>query len=80
MHTVIVSVLVLISIWAMFVVSSPIVNQDDELQFLADLIFRPVVHRNPSSAWMHKRTSGLCDYRLQHRPLPLTNSLCGFGS
>ncbi|CAF3275004.1 unnamed protein product [Rotaria socialis] len=79
MHTIIVSVLVLISIWAMLATSSPIGNQDDELQFLRNLIFHPVAHRFRLSPWAHKRTAGLCDYRLQHRPLPLTNSLCAFG-
>lgn len=32
------------------------------------------------AAWVHKRTSGLCDYRLQLRPLPLTQALCSYGS
>lgn len=29
--------------------------------------------------WIHKRNPGLCDYRLQLRPLPLTSALCAYG-
>jgi hypothetical protein len=35
---------------------------------------------NEFSSWPFKRSSPLCDYRLQFRPLPLTAALCGYGS
>lgn len=31
------------------------------------------------SSWLIKRNPGLCDYRLQLRPLPLNSALCNYG-
>ena len=31
------------------------------------------------ATWLYRRSSPLCDYRLQFRPLPLTSALCGYG-
>ena len=41
--------------------------------------FDPLAKRLTLPQWIHKRNPGLCDYRLQLRPLPLTSALCAYG-
>ena len=64
-------------------IPAPSVYQFDESRInngfdnaeIQEILRRP----NEYASWLYKRSSPLCDYRLQFRPLPLTSALCGYG-
>jgi len=76
MHSVIVSMIVLINISLLFAMPSPFIHQGDDDD---DIDIHHAVKRFQLSPWIHKRNPGFCDYRLQLRPLPLTSALCAYG-
>jgi hypothetical protein len=75
MHSVIISIIVLINISLLFAMPSSFIYQDDD-----DIEMHHLARRfKLSLPWIRKRNQGLCDYRLQLRPLPFTSTLCTYG-
>ncbi|UJR21954.1 hypothetical protein I4U23_025022 [Adineta vaga] len=77
-------VLMLILINASFLIARPwphFYQSDiiDEQENSDDVEVHDLTKRLEISPWVHKRNPALCDYRLQLRPLPLTNALCAYG-
>jgi hypothetical protein len=82
MHSVIVSMLVLINISLLFALPWPLIQQVDELQDQYNMNDAEILHltkRLQLTPWLYKRSPALCDHRLQLRPLPLTSALCAYG-
>lgn len=75
-------VLILFSLSNLLAMPPVAIDSDEELhgnhnidRILADQIIK----RMSLPQWLDKRNPGLCDYRLQYRPLPLSSALCAYG-
>jgi hypothetical protein len=67
--------IILINISLLFAMPSPFIYQNND-----DIEMHHLARRfQLFPSWVDKRNPGLCDYRLQLRPLPFTSALCTYG-
>lgn len=79
MHSsVLLIIVLLINLGALYSMPSTMSMYPNDYSFDED-DFDALAKRLTFPQWIHKRNPGLCDYRLQLRPLPLTSALCAYG-
>ena len=82
MHSVLLLVFVLFNAALLHAIPSAMFYSDEDLRgdnYIDPVQLEHLAKRMAIPTWLHKRNPGLCDYRLQLRPLPMTSALCAYG-